>query len=72
MFMWLWRVLGTWAKAISVPGTTGFLQNAAGESCEALGLATPGISNIFSFLLSFFWTPKTTKFFFSSWSKYGI
>lgn len=71
MFMWLWRVLGTWAKATSASGTTGFLKNADGESCEALGLATPGISNIFSFLLSFFWTPKTT-FFFSSWNKYGI
>lgn len=71
MFMWLWRVLGSWAKAIGAPGTTGFLKNAAGESCEALGLATPGISTIFSFLFSFFWTPKTTIFF-SSWNKYGI
>lgn len=64
MFMWFWRVLGTWARAISAPGTTGFLKNAAGESCEALGLATPGISNISSFLLSFFLDPKNNKFFF--------
>lgn len=34
------------------------MKNVAGEDFEALGLGTPGISNIFSFLLSFFGPPK--------------
>ena len=64
MFMQLWRVLGTWAKATSALGTTGILKKAAGENFEALGLGTPGISNIFSFLLSSFGPPKQQILFF--------